>query len=372
MNRLHTNTLYYLAQVYAALKDVRASKYCHLTLVHQLLSRSEFDKKTWALNAVQLSGYYSSLREYGRSLHCINAGKAMMPPEPKTEETIGTVHWAYGRFYLGRLRHYSNRPEFSPGVDALGTWWVSFPVGVEDPKELPPVDSFDRAREEFKEANFHFNEALKYFVMDGCCTDHIQILRDISDAYKYLVLFEDDRERQAAMHQRRASILEKIPAELNPQAYLTLIRQLLYDIAEIRSDILDVRLKQRSSAQKGLSDKKCNELSLQTLNSFLAFLTSFNDPKTSLLPAKVDDELRVPIFRAMMRIAGLQTKGFFAKPKDEYEAIGRSLEWYDNVDKFAKSNVMPAAEVGEEMTLVAQMRELLPGKQKNIFRSFNS
>ena len=77
----------------------------------------------------------------------------------------------------------------------------------------------------FLEGQRWLNKAREYYVLDGHVTDHIEIVQDMSQLFKYLAFFENDFERRCKMHKRRVDMLNDILVELNPQHYLMVCRQ---------------------------------------------------------------------------------------------------------------------------------------------------
>lgn len=60
LEKTHTLTLYYLAQIYGALNEpLRSAIYCHTTLNRQLESK-DYDPIDWALNAATLSQFFAT------------------------------------------------------------------------------------------------------------------------------------------------------------------------------------------------------------------------------------------------------------------------------------------------------------------------
>ncbi|ORC89597.1 putative L-ribulokinase [Trypanosoma theileri] len=378
MDTAFTSTLFFLAQVYTACQmTTLASRYCHHTLYHQLLNKIEFSKKDWATNALHLSAFYSSHYDYGKALHCLRAGEYMMPKENPNEETLGIVAWAYGKFHLHRLNHFAEvRQQSAPSgplPDEFEGWWVNFPLDIPPPQPLPVIETFDDARECFKEGNKWFNEALKYYLYDGSCTDHIEIIRDITRLYEALIHFEDNRDRIIAMHQRRAALIEPFPGDLNFNAYPILVRQLLFDLGGIYDEILELRIQQKENPtedEKPLSDKKINALTDKTQSIYKRFCDTWKDPRTGQIPEVLDEDSRLPFFRALMRLAQLQTKRYFKHPKEEYDNIGVAIKMYQEVINFASLNPMDE-KIDAEVRLSREMVALLPMKQKDLWQAFH-
>ncbi|KAH9599551.1 KIF-1 binding protein [Trypanosoma melophagium] len=378
MDTAFTSTLFFLAQVYTACQvPTLASRYCHHTMYHQLLNKVEFSKKDWATNALHLSAFYSSHFDYGKALHCLRAGEYMMPKEKANEETLGIVAWAYGKFHLHRLNHYAEvRQQCAPPgplPDEFEAWWVNFPLDIPPPEPLPAIETCEDARECFKEGNKWFNEALKYYLYDGSCTDHIEIVRDITRLYAALILFEENRDRIIAMHQRRAALIEPFPGDLNFNAYPTLIRQLLFDLGSIYDEILELRIQQKENPtedEKPLSDKKINAITDKTQSFYERFCNTWKDTKTGQVPEILEEESRLPFFRALMRLAQLQAKRYFKRPKEEYDNIGLTIKMYQEVINFASHNPM-GEKADVEVKLCREMVTLLPMKQRDLWQAFH-
>ena len=378
MEKQYTQTLFYLAQVYSIRSDVRnSSKYCHLTMVHQLLTKKEFAKKDWATNALHLSGFFNGEHDFAASMHCLEAARCMMPTEHPDDETSGPVAWAFGKYHKARLRFFtsSERNSAAPQVDVLNKaeWWVDFPLPIPKVAEIAqvPIETFEQARDEFKKANSWFCEALKYYILDGACTDHININRDIADLYLLLAEFESDTARKIAMHERRLEILCPFPAMLNFNSYCTLVRQLYFDLGDIASEILSLRLTQKNAGGPALSTIKLNELCERAQKFFFDFLKTFNEQGKEQMPQSLDRESQTPCFRALMRIASLESKRHHKKPQEEYDTIARTIKRYEDCVAFATKYCSANDEISDELTLAKEMITLLPTKQKDVWRAFH-
>ncbi|XP_002737383.1 KIF-binding protein-like [Saccoglossus kowalevskii] len=71
MEKLHTLTLYYLAQIYGKLDDKdKSAMYCHTTLQRQLETK-QYDAIDWAVNCATLSQYYLTADNFTQARHCL-------------------------------------------------------------------------------------------------------------------------------------------------------------------------------------------------------------------------------------------------------------------------------------------------------------
>jgi hypothetical protein len=370
MERLMTQTVFYLAQAYGALGDARtASRYVHETMVRQMRSKVEFSTKDWATNAIHLAGFYAGESRFSCAFHCLAAARMVMPTEPADEETLGVVAWGFGKVWKAVLREATHSSSDEPPL----TWWQDLPVpGLQSPGDCPIPRTFHDARAVFRNAVLELKEAAKYYTFDTCCPDYVGIHQDIAECYKLLAEFEPDVERRAAMLLRRIEAIEQFPLQLSFNAYATLIRQLYFDLGESATDLFDLRAKQKhDNAGKPLTNRQLNFLCKKALGFFNAFLATFNDANGSR-PAKVDKELRVAVFRASMRVARLEGKRIGKSPEEEYAIIGVAIAAYDEVLKFVENNDLASnPEVQVEVNLAREMKALLPNKQRDLRRAFS-
>jgi hypothetical protein len=377
MESIHTSNLFYLAQAYQARGDPRrSSKYCHLTLANQLRSKKEFSKKDWATNVLHLSAFYSGEGDWGASRYCLEAGKYMMPEDKSNpEDTTGFLIWTLGKFYKNRLRYYGDR-KLNPGAydEHLhrAEWWCDFNLPIPKPADLPKIDTVEQAREEFKLSRKYMEEALTIYKFDGACTDHIAIHQDLCDLYNRLMAFETDFLRQISIQMRRVELIQPWAPQLNFNSYGTLVRQLRFDLGDLLSDLLDMRFKQKEKKLgKRLSDKQLNALQHRAQQEFISFIESYRE--NGVLPAKfAEKEFTPAFFRALMRIARLETRRVFPTPQEEYEGIKAAIKRYQATIKFADDNQLEKnPELKDEVKVCRELMALLPTKQKDIWRTYS-
>jgi KIF-binding protein len=380
MDTAYTSTLFFVAQLHTAQHNsTAASHYCHRTMYYQLLNRQEFDPKSWATNALQLSGFYSSHFAYEKAYHCLLAGQAIMPPSEEPEEARGLVAWAFGRFYLHRLHHYAGLLTGSEAanddVAKLEESWLSFP-GIPLPQPLLPIATFNDARDCFKEGIKWLQEAQNCRPFETSCTEHIDIARDMVQLYAALQVFETSRARRIAMMQRQASLLEPFPDQLNFNAYPVVVRQLLYDLGGLYEDQMRLRVQQRKQPlpdDKPLKDKAFNALVTKTLDYYDCFIETWRHPTTHQIPEVLEEESRLPFFRALMRQAQVQLSYAHNTPKEEYDGIAVACKAYKRVLDFYEKNPLPSdvnAQVAKEVELAREMLKLLPVKQRDLWIAF--
>jgi tetratricopeptide (TPR) repeat protein len=370
LEKLMTTTTFCLGQAYGALGNVRlASRYIHETMVRQLKSRLDYSPRDWATNAVHLAGFYAGQGRFPEAVHCIQAATATMPHSPADETTLGVVAWGEAKVFKALLRAAIDGDAVPAKVD----WWQDLPVeGVSSPQPVSLPSTFSPARDVFRTSFLALRRAAQYYTFDTCCTDFVAIHQDMAELYKLLAHFEADPERKATMLLRRVECTAPFPEQLSFTAYATLIRQLWFDLGESASDLFDFRLEQRERGEgRPLSDRQLNFLNRKAHGYFTRFLDTFKDDKTGKRPRRVDNELQVPIFRAIMRIARLNGKRCAASPQIEHENISDTVATYEDALAFANNNGMHGSEIGVELDLAQQMVKLLPTKQREVRRAFS-
>lgn len=73
IEKLHTLTLYYLAQIYGSMDDfLRSAVYCYMTLKRQL-EFNDYDHIDWALNAATLSQFFMEKGGFHQARHLLSA-----------------------------------------------------------------------------------------------------------------------------------------------------------------------------------------------------------------------------------------------------------------------------------------------------------
>lgn len=78
LEKAHTFTLYYIAQVYGAMKEtMKSAIYCHATLKRQL-HYSDYEEIDWALNSATLSQFFAELNGFYQSRYHLAAASAML------------------------------------------------------------------------------------------------------------------------------------------------------------------------------------------------------------------------------------------------------------------------------------------------------
>lgn len=92
LEKTHTLTLYYLAQVYGSMEDVlKSAVYCHTTLKRQL-EFNDYDPIDWALNSATLSQFFMKKNGFKQARHHLSAASFILDKygEVLTSEESGS------------------------------------------------------------------------------------------------------------------------------------------------------------------------------------------------------------------------------------------------------------------------------------------
>lgn len=187
-----------------------------------------------------------------------------------------------------------------------------------------------------------------YFKIDGFVTDHCEISRDISELYGCLIFFEEDLDRRCKMQKRRLDLLTPVCDEISEQFYLTLKRQLLFDVGTIYSEMMDTKLdifkekKEKnalSQEESKTSIVKINQLALKGIKIFESFLDTMKVmPKKECLPEKFDDHNVRPALLAKFYIGRFYSKLITLEPKKRLENMKATLENYSYLVEYCEKH----------------------------------
>ncbi|GLH13242.1 KIF1-binding protein [Gryllus bimaculatus] len=338
LEQVHTLTLYYLAQIYSSLNDhVKAAVYCHTTLRRQLESKN-FDPIDWALNAATLSQYFLEKNGYSQARHHLaaasyildqyeNEGNLSVGTEEEQEAKKEQYHhrcadvsrcWAkYSLTLLAASKERlmagtdedglsNNLAEMQVSENSLASqqevselWFISLELSTyEEGVDTRYALVFEEARELFRHSRNWLSNAQTYYTKESHASDYVQIVQDMSQLYKNLIFFEDDKERQCRMHKRRIVLLEDVLKELNPQYYLLVCRQLWFELAETYSDMLEIKLTRvqetNDQQQQNAIQRKVHQLAEKSIANFKTFLESLKGTHSKKIPDPLGDDVMRP------------------------------------------------------------------------------
>ncbi|KAG7306104.1 hypothetical protein JYU34_008688 [Plutella xylostella] len=407
LEKAHTLTLYYMAQLYGYFKErVKSSIYCHTTLRRQL-QYSDYEPIDWALNAATLSQFFAEQNGFYQSRHHLAAASTILDQYAEKLQAVQSndeVHLAK----LESLKHRSADVArcwakyclllMSNSKQRLMIDSESLPEAITDMTNLkleddenicggdvkslifPDLDvskyenkvtdkfllTYEDARDVFLSCQNWLNKAKEYYKLDGQATDYIELVQDSSQSYSYLAFFEDDDERQAKMQKRRINMLEELVSEINPTFYLQYCRQLWYELGEVYSDILNIKLEKMNKEKPNPQAlKKINVLCEKSIENYDKFLASVKDKKGEF-PMKLDHDLIRPVISALAFIGRNSMKRIAVDKSVQLSHVQHSLDSYQAVVDICSRDQDAALMMAEEFSLCQDMAKILPIKIKKL------
>lgn len=413
----YTHTLYYLAQVYGNVGEFdRAACYCHATLKRQLESKV-FDPIEWSVNAATLSQHFVSRPEYRAARHhlaCATQILAQFESDLASSENVDDAdgkweklnqtkadvarYWAkYGQELLSASKDHlmkcadddevpdderrhneveddsTNKEETSPEKSEFGDDMIFRSLEVAALEEQVAADLvlvYDEAQLVFLNAQKWLNAAKAYYTLEAHASDNIDLTQELSQLYKFLAFFESQPDRQCKMHKRRIDMLEAVLKELNPQYYLDECRQIQFELGQIYSDMMDIKL---AIVSDGESEnvphtlQKVNHLARQSIRCYTEFVDTFRDPQRNM-PEKFPDEVVRPVLHAYFFMGRLHTKIVTQDVEQKAENLTRSVENYETMVNYCKRHEEAVPMMKEEFGVALEMVKLLPLKKEKILR----
>jgi len=403
---IYTHTLYFLAQAHAKVgSSAESARYCRMTLQRQL-SNHKYEPVDWAVNAATLSQYYIMESDFPCARHCLSSGQFILKEASESvdysnDEASDRVHKAWADLYrcwakygLALLEHSKERlyrqldAEDQPenGGTSLEGNIASLAVSedvdksqcqrffdleltlIESKVTDKPVCVFDQARDVFKAVQAWLEAAKVFYALDGHCTDHVEIVRDHSRLYKLTAFFDPDLERQCKMHKRRADMLSDILKQLNRQFYLLVCRQLMFELGEIYSTMLDNKLALIEQSQAPPNEHargKVNTLTGKSIENFQAFVDSLRD-SDGKFPDRFQEDDERPALIAHFYMGRLYSKYMDFDIPTRVKNMKNSVDSYKFLVDYCKTNPDATNKVKPERDLCEEMIVLLPAKMDKI------
>ena len=407
----YTHTLYYLAQVYGRLEESQKSaQYCHVTLRRQLETRT-YQPVEWALNAATLSQYYITKPDFGMARHCMASATVVLKEAGEDDDKCLSQNcdgpkdlpriWAdlyrcwvkYGLQLLetswerllddsqdedkqAKSEQQEQEEEEEEGAskeekekDTLLTFDLEL-TAVEEQITDKYVLDYEQAREVFLTVQQWINKAQEYYHIDDHCTDYTEIVQDHSRLYKQLIFFEGDYDRQCKMHKRRVDLLKNVLDQLNPQYYLLVCRQLMFELAETYSAMLDLKLAAANETEArptARAMKKINTLTQQSIDEFHKYIDSLRNPDKEL-PEKFGEDDERPVMIAHFCTGRLYSKFVEFDTRKRVANLNKSVEHYKFLVDYCARNPSAKEKVKAEYGICEEMVLLLPAKMDKILR----
>ena len=230
------------------------------------------------------------------------------------------------------------------------------------------LKDFDAARNVFLCVQKWIGSAKEFYVLDGHCTDHIELVQDYSTAFKHLAFFEPDFERQCKMNKRRIDMLTEILGQLSTQHYMMICRQIMFEIAETYSQMLDLKLaviESNATTPTPHAVKKINTLCQQSIAHFNTYINTLKHPTTGL-PDKISNDDERPALIAHFYVGRLYSKFIQNDVAVHLDHLKHSLDSYNFLVSYCRRNPSAKEKVPSEFEVCEEMVVLLPHKMEKI------
>lgn len=202
------------------------------------------------------------------------------------------------------------------------------------------------------------NSAKSYYVLDGFVTDHVELCQDTSQLYLKLVFFESNIDRKCKMQKRRIDLLSPLCKEISEEHYLYLVRQLLFELGECYSTLMDLKLEQKQELNSAKTAEKVTHLIQDGISTFERFLSTMNDKKTHEKPETYSDDYVRPVLLAYFYIARLHSKSI----ENRCERLQKSLDQYKIIVEYVDKHPNVLEQIEQEYNISKEMILLLPLK----------
>jgi tetratricopeptide (TPR) repeat protein len=412
---LNTHTYYYLAQVYEKSGNPdKSAECCHITLSKQLELKT-FQPLDWATNAAMLSQHYLAKEDYRTTKRHLIAASCILERykseldskeattdddeeakiiEDDREEMLkrcrSDVGRSWGKYCVILLQRSQDMDieraeqenQLVDLVDHDDTEQVvqvkilDFPSIEADPllNQIPDkyATNFEEARAIFLPGQKILNAAKNdYYKFQEHCVDYVEIQRDLSHMHKVLVHFEPEHTRKYAIHKRRIDILEPLYKELNHKLFTLLVRQVVYEMAETYTLMMDIKMemmRRNTSLLTQPNMKKINSLVELSIAAFRAYLATLNK-EDGTPPDKYPAENVRPALVAFFHLARLYDK--FIMPERSDEKLQNKMQTYccyKHVVNYCKKHPEAADCMQAELPLCEEMVILLPMKLEKMQR----
>lgn len=388
----HTHTLYYLAQVYESLgENAKAAMYCHSTLKKEL-ALEQFDSIDWAINAATLSQFFIARGDFNAGRHLLACSRHVLDqyakkldvekltPEEKEgkEETLKRRSadvarcWAkYGLFLLIASRERATDPAADAARELNGLSTDKKPHTLIKSPEVDEIEQsitdklfedFEGARPVFLKSQKWLEDAKQFYTLRDHATDHVEIVQEMSKLYRELAHFEPASDRKCKMHKRRIDMLEDVLKEINPQFYLGICRQVMFELGEIYSEMMSLKLAALPPAVKPQSPavKKVNSIIDKAIRHYQSFLDTVKGTDGEY-PERLPEDLARPVLVAHFYIGRLYSNIVAQEPREQFANFEKTKEHYEFVQNYCENVPEHASLMKDELDIMAQLLQLIPG-----------
>ncbi|KAK3927712.1 KIF-binding protein [Frankliniella fusca] len=420
LEKSHTLTLYYLAQIYGTLEDhLKSSVYCHNTLKRQLESK-DYDPIEWALNAATLSQFFMERNGFKQARHHLAAASYVL--EKYFEEHIKNIEGSSEEDEAKKERYRHRSADVARCWSKYGLLLLesskerlmSKPDDTEDQEspttdlakqlaqadtttskddisgllfstlEIPTYENqitdkfvldYEDALPVFQCTKHWLEDAKTYYTLNEHASDFVRITQDCSALFQVLTFFESDEKRQCQMHKRRVDMLENVVSSLNHQCYLQLCRQIWYELGETYFEMLHIKLgKIREENTDGMMPdprvlNKLNTLTQKSIDNFGHFLSSMYKDGSSIKEIKLEPECVRPVLSSHFFRGRLFSRLITCDTEQKIENNRKSLASFKFIVDYCTAHPEAEKQVSLELPVCKEMVELLPHKIRQLSTS---
>ena len=314
---LHTHTLFYLAQVFGNLNQPKQSAlYCQQTLCRQLETQ-EYDALEWSTSCATLSQYFINTSNYTQARHCLAAATHILERfssegrgleeegvRERVSQTEGDLARCWTKYCTSLLETSRDRMEGGGAESKPAQKMFKFEslevADIEAEVTAEVVESCEGARGVFLFGQKKVEESKRFYSLEEMASGYVEVTQDHSFLYKLLASFETELAYKCRLHKRRIDLLSGTLTELNQQHYLTICRQLMFELAETHSELASLKTVQASDSPSPQAVGKINRLLSSAIAHFQRFVGTFRQQSTGELEGDIEEELLRPILSAQI------------------------------------------------------------------------
>ena len=386
---LLTHTYYYLAQVHGKLGNAKkAAEFCHTTLSRQL-RYNEYEVLDWCGNAATLSQFYINQDNYQSARYHLAAARTVFRrhfprdkeggEEERVQECEAHINRLSGKYGLFLLEYSQNQSVLSRVYQALENVENPDDEAIENPEfdsldvteEVSQVTDrkitdWDEAKKTFIWSQKNLTASQTFYSLEERCSDYVEISRDVSQLYKHLISWETDNDRASKMHRRRADLLEPLLEKLSESHYLLVIRQILFELGEIFSDLMELKTKRwNEEPENPHHAKKVNLMVSKAISYFIRFLDTMKVEGRH--PDKYNEESVRPALLARFHLGRLSSK-FVVDENTEPQLRNTltSFTRYKEILDYCDQHEEAKLSIDQEYEICQEMTRLLPLKIEQI------
>ncbi|XP_014284693.1 KIF-binding protein [Halyomorpha halys] len=402
--KCHTQTLFYLAQVYSKSDPSKAAKYCHETLKRQIEAKEE-DAIEWSLNTATLSQFLIEQNAFKVARHHLAASTIVLEKhnlkideslssDPENEEfkakkeqarhRLADIYrcWAkYGIFLLNgsKERLLSSEgdkvdPPPQPPEILKGLEFTSLKEETKELEHSVTADfslTYEDAKPLFQKSQEWLNMAKDYYTLEDHASEHAAIAQDSSKLYHLLSFFQSDEAIQCKLHKRRIDTLSSVVNSLNPTYYMKVCRELWFEIGEACMTMADIKAGQAKESNDAKNAQHCaskvKQLTMQGIKHLEDFIKSF---KLKSKEEKYPEDFEKNIVLGYMYLGHMYAR---LNEPDKKAMIGfqeESLRCYGAIIDYCTAHPDVKKAYPEEYSICVEMVDLIPlkiGRMKAMF-----